>query len=297
MANLSFLARPGRNTHGRHRWLGWTSCGTCLFLFYSFIPFPVSCFLCDETQNDLLSFQRNRIPTPEGFAPLAPGMLNDQLDFLIQKYTLQGQNMLVHCRGGVGRAGLVACCWMLKMGLCGWVQEPQLHGNAATNGMDPPQPLSVKPVKTPGEVSFQSIVNGQTPSPPPAPAPAPISRDHHSDLPHPATVDDNLRPLTPPDTPLLSASSEAPAPAPAPSPIPSPTPTPTLPIQWNTVDLVERVVRVVRWRRSVKAIETYEQVRFLVEFVEFLRGGCVPTPEVEVGAVDPNPNPKSQPQS
>jgi hypothetical protein len=214
----------------------------------------------------LLSFAttNNRIPTPEGFAPPAPGMLNDQLDFLIQKYTLQGQNLLVHCRGGVGRAGLVACCWILKMGLCGWVQEPQLYGNAhahahaATNGaVNPPRP----PVaKTPAEVSVQGI-NGQTSSPP---APAPITSD---------------RPGTTP---------AAPAPTPAPAPAPAPTP----PIQWNTVDLVERVVRVVRWRRSVKAIETYEQVRFLVEFVEFLRGGCLPTPEVEVEVevVDPNPN-------
>lgn len=39
----------------------------------------------------------------------------------------------------------------------------------------------------------------------------------------------------------------------------------------ETVDLVERVVRVVRRRRSVKAIETFEQVHFLVKFVEFLR--------------------------
>lgn len=35
--------------------------------------------------------------------------------------------------------------------------------------------------------------------------------------------------------------------------------------------LVEKVIAVVRRRRSVKAIETYEQVRFLVEFVEWMR--------------------------
>jgi len=39
----------------------------------------------------------------------------------------------------------------------------------------------------------------------------------------------------------------------------------------DAMDLIERVVRVVRRRRSLKAIETYEQVRFLIDFVEFLR--------------------------
>jgi hypothetical protein len=44
-------------------------------------------------------------------------------------------------------------------------------------------------------------------------------------------------------------------------------------VRRETVELVERVVAVVRRRRSVKAIETYEQVRFLVEFVEHLLAG------------------------
>ena len=233
-------------------------------------------------------------------------MLNDQLDFLIQKYTLQGQNMLVHCRGGVGRAGLVACCWMLKMGLCGWATQEaqlQLHNqHVPMNGvMGPPQPQpQPQPqVKTPADGFFQGI-NGQTSSS----APVPISSDHSAPSAlshHPATTDGNSpraralpRPhLTRPGTPPLSIpSSTAPASAPAPA----------SPIQWNTVDLVERVVRVVRWRRSVKAIETYEQVRFLVEFVEFLRGGCLPTPEVEVEvevgvkAVEPKPKPHPHPK-
>jgi len=206
---------------------------------------------------------------PEGFAPLAPGMLNDQLDFLIRKYTLQGQNILVHCRGGVGRAGLVACCWMLKVGLCGWIQAPPVNGHGTTNGVNGvnwvtgPKP----PVRTTAEV-FLHRVNGHAP----IPAPAPLSNDH-SALPDSPT-DDKPQPPPRPDTPLQTVSGPSP---------PSPPPPP---IQWDTVDLVERVVRVVRWRRSVKAIETYEQVRFLVEFVEFLRGRCVPTPEVE--AVDTN---------
>lgn len=37
------------------------------------------------------------------------------------------------------------------------------------------------------------------------------------------------------------------------------------------MQLVERVIAVVRRRRSPKAVETYEQVKFLVDFVELLR--------------------------
>ena len=39
----------------------------------------------------------------------------------------------------------------------------------------------------------------------------------------------------------------------------------------DTVRLVERVIFLLRRRRSAKAIETYEQVRFMVDYAEFLR--------------------------
>jgi hypothetical protein len=42
-------------------------------------------------------------------------------------------------------------------------------------------------------------------------------------------------------------------------------------VRRGTLELVERAIAVVRRRRGVKAIETYEQVRFLVEFVEHLK--------------------------
>lgn len=42
-------------------------------------------------------------------------------------------------------------------------------------------------------------------------------------------------------------------------------------VDSETMRLVERLISVVRRRRSPKAIETYEQVRFLVEYVTFLR--------------------------
>ncbi|KAH0827591.1 hypothetical protein J3R83DRAFT_4314 [Lanmaoa asiatica] len=47
-------------------------------------------------------------------------------------------------------------------------------------------------------------------------------------------------------------------------------------VRRDTLQLVERAIEVVRRRRSVKAIETLEQVQFLVEYVEYLRTcGCV----------------------
>ncbi|KAI0717226.1 protein-tyrosine phosphatase-like protein [Cerioporus squamosus] len=116
-----------------------------------------------------------RIPIPEGLAPIDPEVLDSHLMKVIDTYTLRGFAVLVHCRGGVGRAGIVACCWMLKLGLCGWLES------------------------------------------------------QHADASDSELVDD------------------------------------------ATVQLIERLISVVRRRRSPKAIETYEQVKFLVDYVRFLR--------------------------
>lgn len=134
-----------------------------------------------------------RLPTPEGLAPLDAGVINQRLENVIEGYTLKGVNVLVHCRGGVGRvsflhtvlvfvtngtyvfsigkAGLIACCWMIKLGLCGWV----------------------------------------------APAPPP----------------------------------------------------PKGCVRKDALALVDSAIRIVRRRRSLKAIETYEQVRCVVVFMDF----------------------------
>ncbi|KAJ7675087.1 protein-tyrosine phosphatase-like protein [Mycena rosella] len=117
-----------------------------------------------------------RIPTPEGLAPPSPASLDAHLTHIINEYTLRGVPILAHCRGGVGRAGvLLVRAWMLKLGLCGWVND------------------------------------------------------------------------TPPT--LLAGGVRA-----------------------DTLQLVERVIGIARRRRSIKAVETYEQVQFLVDFVEYLRG-------------------------
>ncbi|EIW83254.1 phosphatases II [Coniophora puteana RWD-64-598 SS2] len=131
-----------------------------------------------------------RIPLPEGLCPLSPAALDADLARLTAQYTLHGAHVLVHCRGGVGRAGLVACCWMLRLGLCGWI----------------------------------------------APwAGPPVAQELDAD------------------------------------------------VRKDTIVLVQRAIAVVRRRRSVKAIETLEQVRFLVEYVDWLRENVVGG-EVRVGA-------------
>ncbi|QRW08081.1 Dual specificity phosphatase, catalytic domain [Ceratobasidium sp. AG-Ba] len=129
-----------------------------------------------------------RLPMPEGLCPLSAQSMSRHMDRIIHNYTLMGKHVLVHCRGGVGRAGLVACTWMLKLGICG----------------------SVEPTN-------QAIEWDQE-TQPPAEC---LMRDRR--------------------------------------------------VAADTLELLERVVYVIRRQRSVKAIETYEQVRFLLEFIEHLR--------------------------
>ncbi|KAI8845272.1 protein-tyrosine phosphatase-like protein [Chytriomyces cf. hyalinus JEL632] len=54
-----------------------------------------------------------RIPIIEGSCP---ERLEDVVDVIdaIDAQLRQGVNVLIHCRGGVGRAGLIACCLLLK---------------------------------------------------------------------------------------------------------------------------------------------------------------------------------------
>ncbi|KAJ3724962.1 hypothetical protein DFJ43DRAFT_1090032 [Lentinula guzmanii] len=130
-----------------------------------------------------------RLPTPEGLAPaLTPSLLDKELTTLIQNYTLRGIPVLVHCRGGVGRAGVISACWILKLGLCGW----------PFNGLNP---LAL----TSESLSTAIPCAGETS------------------------------------------------------------------LKEDTLELAERVIAVVRRRRSVKAVETYEQVQFIVDFIEHLR--------------------------
>jgi protein-tyrosine phosphatase len=110
---------------------------------------------------------------------------------VIETYTLSGAHVLVHCRGGVGRAGVIACCWLIRLGLCGWLicRENETENLVDHDRSDVP----------------------------------PFHRDSHNES-----------------------------------------------TKRETIDFVERVISVVRRQRSMKAIETYEQVKFLVEFVEYI---------------------------
>ncbi|KAM0746398.1 phosphatases II [Meredithblackwellia eburnea MCA 4105] len=119
-----------------------------------------------------------RIPMVEGFAPSSPAALDAHLSRIIRQHTLRGESVLAHCRGGIGRAGLVACCWILKCGLVG-----EIAGRGVSSG----------------EEEDWLLGNGQA------------------------------------------------------------------------MAVVERVIDVIRKRRSVKAIETPQQVHFLLDYVTYLQ--------------------------
>jgi protein tyrosine phosphatase len=168
--NWIILVRLGRTTPEPHKKLGLKSYG--LSLFPSLFPLI----------HGLLS-----LPTPEGLSPTSPADLDEHLSIVIDNYTLKGKDVLVHCRGGVGRAGVFAACWLLRLGLCGWIETEVRTGDRSLDGV------------------MQEVGAG------------------------------------------LGL------------------------IRRDTLQMVERAIAVVRRRRSVKAVETYEQVKFLVDFVDYLR--------------------------
>ena len=127
----------------------------------------------------------------EGYAPDTPDVLDSQLSYLITKYTLRGHSALVHCRGGVGRAGLLACSWMIKLGLLGSIVQIHDNNNNSNNNNE--------------------------------------SNIHHH-LNH-------------------NQSSAA---------------------LNQEMKVVEKVIEIVRKRRSAKAIETPQQVHFILQYVNWL---------------------------
>lgn len=127
-----------------------------------------------EHEIEALGFDLLRLPIAEGFAPIDIARFDSLISTIVFNYTLRGASVLVHCRGGVGRAGLVACAWIFKMGLV----------SRATQGRK-----------------------------------------------YPAS---------------------------------------TCCCQADVLDIVLRLIEIVRKRRSPKAIETAEQVRFLGDYVTFL---------------------------
>lgn len=59
----------------------------------------------------------------EGFAPDSVALLDELLERVIRDYILKGFSVLCSCRGGVGRAGTVALCFLLKFGLLGDISK------------------------------------------------------------------------------------------------------------------------------------------------------------------------------
>ncbi|WWD19474.1 hypothetical protein CI109_103934 [Kwoniella shandongensis] len=147
------------------------------------VPWETYREIAAETGLDVI-----RLPMPDGFTPVSMGLFDAQVTLIATKYTLQGINVLVHCRGGVGRAGLTACAWAIKMG---FVQ------------------------------------------------------------PHPslAIVEEAAK--------RQSQSSQDPPPAELEHQI--------------VMSIVERVIAMIRCRRGLKAIESFEQVMFLARYVGWLR--------------------------
>ncbi|CAG8638737.1 11640_t:CDS:2, partial [Ambispora gerdemannii] len=58
-----------------------------------------------------------RLPMVEGGCPDSLEQLEDIITKL-DNHIESGRRVLAHCRGGVGRAGLIACCWLLKRQYC-----------------------------------------------------------------------------------------------------------------------------------------------------------------------------------
>lgn len=80
----------------------------------SFLGAPWSQY---EQEADKLGIEVIRLPMAEGFCPTDVVATDKAVGCVVNDYTLRGIHVLVHCRGGVGRAGLIACMWMLKLGL------------------------------------------------------------------------------------------------------------------------------------------------------------------------------------
>ncbi|OUM65410.1 hypothetical protein PIROE2DRAFT_41708, partial [Piromyces sp. E2] len=61
-----------------------------------------------------------RLPIIEGSCPESIIEVDKLMDKMVNT-AKEGKNMLCHCRGGIGRAGLIACCYLLK---CGYTKKP-----------------------------------------------------------------------------------------------------------------------------------------------------------------------------
>ncbi|KAF9541898.1 hypothetical protein EC957_002603 [Mortierella hygrophila] len=92
--------------------LGFTRVVCCLFddeLELLGSPFPKYLEAANRHGLDVV-----RIPMLEGSTPYSFAEMDLVLDKM-DETAKKGQNVLAHCRGGVGRAAVVACCWLLRL--------------------------------------------------------------------------------------------------------------------------------------------------------------------------------------
>ena len=171
-----------------------------------------------EREADRLGLDIYRLPMAEGFAPTHVQEMDAAMTSIVTDCTMRGTNVLVHCRGGVGRAGLIACSWLLKMGFVGERSKRGLTGVDARAKVGDAIGSSREIVeRTTSSSSHDAVVE---------------TGDGDEEMHRPESVEE--------------AECD------------------------EILDTVRCLIETIRRRRSPKAIETAEQVRFLVEYVTYL---------------------------
>ncbi|KAI9600679.1 hypothetical protein H4Q26_000469 [Puccinia striiformis f. sp. tritici PST-130] len=186
--------------------------------------------------------------------------LNEILDTVINDYTSKGVDVLCHCRGGVGRAGLVACCWMLKIGL---INKPSLISDHSS-------PISSHPDHHLSSASSQTV-DSVTHSPSFMASNYQDQFNYNNSNSH-SNFNSNS-----------STTHQIPAPPPTHNQLPtnnnSNTNNDVFAFRSDSLSLVpknsvlgqvEKVIEVIRRRRSAKAIETPQQVHFVLQYANWL---------------------------
>ena len=110
----------------------------------AFLGSPWNEYYAAATEAGLVVY---RLAMAEGYAPEGGvAEMDALLDVVIEDWTAKGQDVLCHCRGGVGRAGLVACCWLIRCGLVrtslgtGGLVKNGFSSEGQANGHLPPAP-------------------------------------------------------------------------------------------------------------------------------------------------------------